>query len=75
MASHNSDRELWENETGEHWPPPDEDFDDGSTPEWCHWCGGDGWDFECHEEGCYCLEGHECSSCRGSGLAKDMTIW
>ena len=45
----------------------------------CHWCGGDGW-VECddpiqctyyHDE--YGL--HRCSSCGGSGAAKDMTIW
>lgn len=41
----------------------------------CYWCGGDGWEDECREEGCYCLEGHPCGSCGGSGLAKDMTVW
>lgn len=46
-----------------------------NEPAWCTWCGGDGWDDECHEEGCYCLEGHPCAACGGSGLAKDQRIW
>lgn len=45
----------------------------------CHWCGGDGWD-ECGDP-IQCTSPHnewdecECSSCGGSGLRRDMTIW
>ncbi len=45
----------------------------------CHWCGGEGWE-ECHDP-IQCTSPHNeygecpCSSCGGSGLAKDMTIW
>jgi hypothetical protein len=48
--------------------------DDGS----CYWCGGEGWD-EC-DDPLECTKEHRdgmcrCSSCGGSGNAKDMTIW
>lgn len=54
---------------------PDDDEDGGD----CHWCGGDGW-VECHDP-IQCTRQHDqfdlcrCSSCGGSGAAKDMTIW
>ncbi|HET7552177.1 MAG TPA: hypothetical protein VFK04_12875 [Gemmatimonadaceae bacterium] len=59
-----------------------EDFDDDpyDTEERdCHWCGGDGW-VECNDP-IQCTKEHDkwgccrCSSCGGSGDAKDMTIW
>lgn len=55
----------------------EDEYDYGPDDEndWCTHCGGEGWDNECHEEGCYCLEGHPCGACGGSGLAKDQTIW
>jgi hypothetical protein len=52
--------------------PDDDDRD-------CYWCGGDGY-VECDDPiQCTRLHDkfgdHECSSCGGSGLRKDMTIW
>lgn len=50
--------------------------DDGGR---CHWCHGDGWT-EC-DDPIECTNQHNrygecrCSSCGGSGKAKDMTIW
>lgn len=52
-------------------------FDDEDRD--CYWCGGDGWG-ECSDP-IQCTSPHnaygecQCSSCGGSGLAKDMTIW
>ena len=60
----------------------DLDADDMGDPEdggRCHWCAGDGW-VEC-DDPIQCTYPHNkygecpCSSCGGSGLAKDMTIW
>lgn len=59
-------------------PDDDDDFDDGYERD-CHWCGGDGL-VECRDP-IQCTRPHNkcgecpCSSCGGSGLAKDMTIW
>lgn len=45
----------------------------------CHWCHGDGW-HEC-DDPIQCTHVHnewgecQCSSCGGSGRAKDMVIW
>lgn len=45
----------------------------------CYWCGGDGWR-EC-DDPLQCTSPHNrlgecrCSSCGGSGDARDMTIW
>ncbi len=56
-----------------------DDYDDCDDEKDCHWCGGDGW-VECHDP-IQCTNLHSpdglccCSSCAGSGLAKDMTIW
>ena len=56
--------------------PEDDDPEDGGR---CHWCAGDGW-VEC-DDPIQCTYPHNkygecpCSSCGGSGLAKDMTIW
>lgn len=58
---------------------PDEYDDPGYEDDRrCYWCGGDGWD-EC-DDPIQCTNEHQyglcrCSSCGGSGLAKDMTIW
>lgn len=54
----------------------DEEDEDGGD---CFWCGGDGW-VEC-DDPIQCTYPHNglgecpCSSCGGSGAAKDMTIW
>lgn len=62
--------------------PDDGDFDadyDDETDGNCYWCGGDGWD-EC-DDPIQCTKPHDrygncpCSSCGGSGRARDMTIW
>ncbi len=62
-------------------PEPD-DFDDGSDDGEsgdCYWCCGEGW-VEC-DDPIECTKFHDelgqcrCSSCGGSGLAQDMTIW
>ena len=50
-------------------------YDDDDERGTCTHCGGDGWDYECDWEGCYCLAGHPCGACGGSGLAKDQRIW
>lgn len=53
----------------------DDDDNDGD----CHWCGGDGF-HECADP-IECTSPHtsdgfcQCSSCGGTGNAKDMTIW
>lgn len=55
-----------------------DEYDDESDGD-CYWCGGTGWD-ECHDS-LECTSPHnalgecQCSSCGGSGRAKDMTIW
>jgi hypothetical protein len=55
------------------------DDDDDSD---CYWCAGEGWS-EC-DDPIQCTKPHHvyerwqecpCSSCGGSGLSKDMTIW
>lgn len=54
----------------------DEDDENGGR---CYWCDGDGWQ-EC-DDPIQCTDQHNergecpCSSCGGTGLAKDMTIW
>lgn len=63
----------------------DRNLDDSGD---CFWCSGEGWDecddpIECTKEhhvvknpdGSYAGQLCRCSSCGGSGLAKDMTIW
>lgn len=70
--------------------PQEQDFDDGdpANPGRCFWCAGEGWDecddpIECtnahhvvkNPDGSYAGQLCRCSSCGGSGLAKDMTIW
>lgn len=61
---------------------PDETFDldwNGEDSPDCYWCAGEGWE-EC-DDPIQCTDEHDvlgqhrCSSCGGSGLAKDMTIW
>jgi len=62
--------------------------DDGEDEFECFHCGGEGWDecddpLECtkahhiikNPDGSYAGQLCRCSSCGGSGLAKDMTIW
>lgn len=57
--------------------PWEDEHDDGGGE--CYWCGGEGWD-ECRDP-IQCTKQHSrdgycrCSSCGGSGLAKDQTIW
>ena len=51
------------------------DYDDDDPYDECTHCRGTGWDYECDHEGCYCLEGHQCGACGGSGLAEDQRIW
>lgn len=55
--------------------PDYEEFDDESGD--CYWCGGDGY-VDGYEDDAIFYEPGEmirCSSCNGSGMAKDMTIW
>jgi hypothetical protein len=52
--------------------PNDDEFDD--RPRDCSWCGGDGLT-ECDGSDCYCSNLHDCPACRGSGDAKDQTLW
>lgn len=61
-------------------PPEPQDDEDPDNPSGrCYWCAGEGWD-EC-DDPIQCTEEHDalgqcrCSSCGGSGFAKDMTIW
>lgn len=64
-------------------PEPFEDDEDDDEfpdePRRCYWCAGDGW-VEC-DDPIQCTSPHNrfgecpCSSCGGSGKAKDMTIW
>lgn len=55
-----------------------DDWDDNCEGD-CHWCAGEGWT-EC-DDPIQCTNEHSpdglcrCSSCGGSGRAKDMTIW
>jgi hypothetical protein len=58
----------------------EDDFsDDAKTDHHCQFCCGDGW-HEC-DDPIQCTYQHNafgecrCSSCGGSGLAKDQTIW
>ena len=70
-------------EMDERFGDDDSDYDDDEYEEVegrdCFHCGGDGW-VEC-DAPIECTSPHNefgecrCSSCNGSGLAKDMTIW
>jgi len=63
-------------------PAPEEEYDDnddGDHDRRCFHCHGDGW-VECDDR-IQCTHPHNrfgecpCSSCGGSGNARDMTIW
>lgn len=67
-------------EPREEYDEHEDDFsDDPEKPDLCYWCAGNGWG-ECSDP-IQCTHPHnaygecQCSSCGGSGLAKDMTIW
>lgn len=55
----------------------DYEYDDDGHGGDCYWCGGEGW-VDGYEDDPLWFEPGEmerCSSCGGSGRAKDMTIW
>ena len=60
------------------WPCDDDDYDyERAGDSDCHWCGGDGWIDGYEDDPLWYAPGEleRCSSCGGTGRAKDMTIW
>lgn len=64
----------WFDEDGYPFDDNDSDFDGDSN---CYWCGGDGWVDGEEDDPLWYAPGElaRCSSCGGTGRAKDMTIW
>jgi hypothetical protein len=54
-----------------------DDWDDGESDGECFYCGGEGWIDGYEDDPLWYAPGEmdRCSSCGGSGAAKDMTIW
>lgn len=67
---------FWEREYDEYDCDRYENDDDGESGE-CYWCAGEGFVDGHEEDAIFYTPGEmiRCSSCNGTGLAKDMTIW